>query len=299
MVSLEIKSNYIKTLTATGDDLLPVINFIFYNQSSPSFNTDFNNPHSAITGLINCIQKNAPIEFVKIEDNYLRRNPDYLSPWINNDYLIFLFLIASAKFKKDSGWLNNAILKRKVVGHEQGILSDFYSAAINGNINPKPEIVPLIICYRYFTGMELDQMSVSRCISSLQAISFPPFSNDFLNLMYLKAHDIVLELKDMRGIENEKQLTLFSRTFLRRINLISSILVYLCFGFVLIIVYYLLKYLFVEVTEATRNIILTIVGIVDITILEIFKTKKTLSNFFSRCLRKFFGFQMDDKILDP
>jgi hypothetical protein len=291
MVSLEHRSTYLKELRATTA-LAEIIDFVIFEKVS-SFSDQANlSPSDKSEGIIRSIFYKDLNQFDQIANSYSRKAPEFDSPWINDNYLIYFLILGSKIFNRNVDWLKTVLNKRRVHDREQKLLSDFFSSLLNNVEGSTGELAPLLLTFDYMTwGKPIDSTKIDNALNHILSLTFPPFGDEFLNIMFLKAFDVVIKTKNIEDPQLRKNMEHFRKVFESRIKLLANITVYILLVGFLFIVYLLFKVLFVNIGEVTRNTIVSIMGLLGFTALEALKLKKRILARTISIFYKFFGYQ--------
>lgn len=295
MVFIELKSSYIETFSSSPE-MMNVIDFIVNQKSNVSPISEQGGLDQSVNSLIRSIVDKENDAFSQIEDSYKRKNPDSNSPWINNNYLIFSLLIGQGIFGRDSQWLKTAIAVRKRSDEESGIILDFFNCIISNSAPPAGPLCPLYLTYVY----HVEQDSITSAIANEAIIelnkvkTFPLFQNEFLNLLYLGAFQAVLISKDIINLNLNHRVREFRLKSNKRISFLSNLTLYSLFCLFLVAAFFFIKNVFLNLSETWRNGIITVIGLLGLTFLEVFRGRKKMKNWIHNSIRRFLRIDLLD-----
>lgn len=291
MVFIELKSSYLRKFNSSPG-MMTVINYILNQTKTDLQHGDLQSLEIAVNSLIRAVLDKDENLFTTIEEEYKRKTPDSFSPWINNDYLIFLMSIGQQIFQKDKVWLRNAIAMRKQNDDETRLIVEFLYAILSNAPYSTGKIAPLQLVYIYLTTpTSIAESTLNSCIGQLNRIeTFPCFKNEFLNILYIGAFQIELKLKGMIDVDNTDRVNFFLNHSQKRVSSLANIAVYVVFITMLIGIFLFIKYVFLVLSENWKNAIIATLGVAGITILEIFKGRKPLKRWIEKKISAFWGF---------
>lgn len=292
MVFIELKSDYLQNLSASG--FSKVVNYLFRENIEDSGSSINNSVNKSLSDIITALEHADHKSFSTIVESYKRKQPDINSPWLYNNFLIFFLFIGLEKFRLDKGWLRNALAIRKYHGSEGQLVSDLFSAlSMNSEIQSGP-LAPLqLAAYFLVDPKKISQNNISEAVRSFaQMIKFPAFEDALLNLLYLSSFEKTLLLKDIENIEEKEALAKFKAKFDGRLSRISTMLVYFIFLFVMVCGYFFTQKVFLTYSDNLKTTIITVLGLLGITGMELFKLKKNLRFWIELKLKSFLGFDL-------
>ncbi len=288
-----MKSSYLETFKSSPG-MVNVIDYIISQVDNSPTTDDPQSLEFSVNSLIHAIVTKDGNLFSQVEHSYIRKTPETNSPWINNNYLIFLLLIGQKVFNKDSAWLKSAIEVRKRNDIESGIVFDFFNSVLTGsNMQHGPQ-APLQLIYAHLANpSSISTLMINASLIEFNRIkTFPCFQNEFLNILYLGAFDSCLFLKDMADLNLHKRIQKFNINAKRKISALSNIILYLFFALFLFGIFLFIKYVFLELSEIIKNTIITAFGLAGLTFLEIFTGRKKIKKWIEKRIRRFWGFEL-------
>lgn len=217
--------------------------------------------------ILSSIQKNDKSAFEEIYSNRSRSTPGKgsQSPFINDDYLIFAFIVGVTKFKIEKTWIKSIISIRSrnpITITFENILNANYLSTDN-----QPEII--LVFLNLCNQLLIDNVLLNKTYRSIaeNTILFEN-RNDFQILCAIKAYDLIIELKEVSDGNEITLLKEFNKTFKKRIEILSwftQVVVFFCF------IYGLLKLPFfspniVNLIEK-YNFIFTLLGALGFTLI--------------------------------
>lgn len=294
MVFIELKSSYIEAFKSSPE-MINVIDFILNQTNAATSNHGQKSIDRPVNSLIHAILDRNNILFCQIEEYYKRRKPDSSSPWINNNYLIFLLLIGQSIFETDNSWLKAVIGIRKKNDEETGIILDFFNSILSRSAaSATGTISPLHLVYIFHTDpIKITNSMVNESLIALNKVQdFPHFHNEFLNILYLGAFQIALLSKDIVNYNLKDKVEKLKLKCNKGISTISNVILFFLLIVTLLIIFLFVKNIFLTLSERWRNGIVTIIGIGGLTILEIVRGRRKIKNWVENRLRRILGINL-------
>ena len=229
MVSL-IHSEYLSSLTNTWKTTLF---FDYINEKSlekSKYYSD-NNFDVKFWALIKSVVENNYKDFIKSYSEFSGRKPDDSSPWIYDDFLIFILIIGIIKFKIDKIWIENVVAVRESRNKELREINLTFSNILSENYNSKDNLFELIFVYQELQNYPIAPIEEINLLykSLVSETELLNTRNEFLKIIRFRAIDIIVLIKELPNSQDITSLKSFKSTFLQRINVISNILyVLLC-----------------------------------------------------------------------
>lgn len=287
MVFVEIKSAYFDSFQSSPG-MIKIIEFIINQQNYEGAELAPGSLEYCVNSLINSILLNDESSFKQIEDTYKRKKPESNSPWINNNYLIFFLLIGQEKFQTDKTWLKNALEVRSDNDNEGKLVLEFFGLIISKAIFQKGQVAPLQLVFIYLTEpTTLTTEKVDIALYELNRISkFPCFDFEFLNILYLGAFNAIIASKGVYDPGLRNRVLDFNSRIKKRISLVSTVMLYFILAIFFLCIFLFVKYVFFGLNDTLRNSITTVLGLLGVTFLEIFKGRKKIKRAIEGCINR-------------
>lgn len=233
MVSLEEKINYDSRISESPK--LHSFNSLLLGQPLVVPSESMSEIDQIYFGLTNAIQKNSKQEFEKYYSRKSKSNPtkDSPSPFVNDDFLIFIIIVGVSKFSYDKEWIRNIVsirAKSSVTVTFGNILTDDYYSK-----SSLPEIVFMYL-------MLLDQSSITNDFINFTFKKISDNTNllqsrsDFQIICSLRAYESIIMRKQASESGEITLLRKFEDRFSKRIKVLSWILqAFLFFGLVYVL----------------------------------------------------------------
>lgn len=238
---------------------------------------------------IQSIKKNSKDDFNKQYDKISQRkiSEHSIAPFIHDDYLIFTLIIGVQKFDCNKDWLLQVISNRsknEITTTFENLLKEDYQS--KANIQSIVLIFLFLLDKSKITNKQLNEAygSISNTNQSI--------NNDFIRIVFYRAFDIILQLKELNNNDLIRLLEFESR-FKKRINLISLLLYNLLLLFILIGLYKIL-YILPEKWRLKIDDIVWLLGILGIGGL-VGNSLKEIKIGFKKLVFKFFGYKVNIK----
>ncbi|MDR6563195.1 MULTISPECIES: hypothetical protein [unclassified Arcicella] len=173
--------------------------------------------------ILSAIQTNNKSEFEEIYIKKSKSNPskDSPAPFVNDDYLIFCFIIAITKFDIDKTWIKNilSIRNRNITTITlENILNENYSSTSN-----QSEVVLMFlhICNQSKINNDLLNIAFKNITENTTLLDN---RNDFHILCAFRAYDLIIVQKEASEGNEITSLKTFNQKFKKRIKILSWIL---------------------------------------------------------------------------
>jgi hypothetical protein len=226
----------------------------------------------------------------EIIKDYSAKSPNPESPYIYKDLQIFLFICATKKFALPNEWLLNFVKQRKSEEEEINFITRTFENLLKDNLESKDNYFEIVIVYKDILGIEENNESIlNSTYERLSKKSFPFYERDFLNLIAIRAIDLIIFWKGLDDYAELKTLKIFARKFDYRIHLISEILSWIfIISFFGVGLYFAAKLILGTQEESQfYDKLLTALGFIGLTVTGV--GKKRIKEFIEKNLKKLFG----------
>lgn len=176
--------------------------------------------------LIIALAKGNKVNFEQAYAEFSRRTPSSQSPWLYDNFMIFVLMLGICKYNIDSAWINNALLQRD--NHNQSLqnINRTFRSLLIQNYQSLDNIVEIVVVFLNF--LKLPQLSASVLDHTFQKLSrdsdLLQGQDDFLVIMSLRAHDVIVLTKDTPDAIEAVNLKKFRMLFLRRTDVIRDVI---------------------------------------------------------------------------
>lgn len=157
--------------------------------------------------------------------NYLeisKRKPSPESPFVNDDFLTFCLILGVKRFNIDSTWVQSVINCRTSQNEETNETIQTYKNILKDNYKSKDNNFGIIIVFQNVLLKEfLSGIEKSEFYNKTIKLDYPMYKSDFLNLISLKAFDLVLGEQIISASSNTNIMTDKLSKFSRRVKSIS------------------------------------------------------------------------------
>jgi len=290
MVSLVERSSYITNLKRNTK----FNQFISFVNNSSFDNVDYDiEIDQLFNNILLSIKQNNKQSYHQAYSQISERQPNKNSPILYDDLLLFALIVGVIKFKEDSNWLLRTIQSRESSESESVLIKNTYLSILRGNYTNKENLFQLIIVIENLLCLELISWEEkSDFYSKITGNNLSLYRNDFLNIVSLRAYDLVIIEGDKSKSSYFAFLSSFEKRFLKRINIISNIIYFLL---VIIIATILIKF---AVNPRYKDIIdkvFPIIGAIGISVFSLVSRNKLIP-FFETGIKLLFGYKKN-KIL--
>ena len=226
----------------------------------------------------------------QIIGDYSAKSPTPESPYIYKDLQIFLLICATKKFSLPNEWLLEFVKQRKSEEEEINFITKTFENLLIDNLESKDNYFEIVIVYKDILGIEENnKIILNSTYERLSKKSFPFYERDFLNLIAIRAIDLIIFWKGLDDYAELKNLKIFARKFDYRIHLISKIFSWIfVISFFGVGLYFAVKLIFGTQDEAQFfDKLLTALGFIGLTVTGI--GRKKIEEFTERYVKILFG----------
>ena len=287
MVFIEQKSNYLQKFE-DGNDFCFLREFL---QKGEVFPTE--DESSFVHKLLFALSSNDVSPALEIVKDYAAKNPTSDSPFIYKDLLLFLFICVTQKFKLEQDWLLKLVNQRKSSEEEKKIITKTFENLLRNNLESKDNYFEIVIVYKDILGISEERESIlNETYEKLSKKQFPYYESDFLNLIAIKAIDLIVLSKGITTYKDYEKLLVFSEKFDTRTEQIAKGIFYLTILIIFIPLIYITYKLFYgtppEADWADKVFTVTAFIVTILTILG-FSTRKNIEIILQNIIKKLFG----------
>lgn len=191
---------------------------------------------SIISSIVEGNQSHFEQEYNKIS----QRVPNSHTPFVNDDYLLFVIALGIIKFNVNIIWFESVLEMRKCVTEEcigvtrtlQNIISKNYNSLDNN-------FSVLTVCQPFLGASLISNENKKKCYSTIISKTFPKNDSDFLNILDLKAFDLLLEEQLLNEKSDLYVLKAKDQFLKRKISQISNFLYALLYIIWVSLIFYL------------------------------------------------------------
>ena len=198
--------------------------------------------------------------FTKIYESLSNRQPNITSPFVHDDFLIFLLIVGTISFDSENSWLKNVVSLRsrnEISITFENLLKNNYSSTSN-----LPEIT-LFFLYKVKRDIISDDLVLRTYKSIIRNTNLIEKTSDFRTLISLRSMELVILLKNVSdGVELDT-LRDFQTKFLKRIKLFASFIYFVFVMFLVRIGYMIYTHLSTEHQQLFSDVglVLSLFGI--------------------------------------
>ncbi len=299
MVSLITRSQYIQQIEA-DEYSMALASFLFGSKLSEDSKTS-SNANDISRKIFYALQANDHFLFSKLYEEISRRKPNKESEWIFNDILLFAIILGVFKFKSNKEWIKNVLKIRFENSKEDSrIITQTFIDVLEENLINKNNHQALMLVMKHFLDLPINDENILNTIyEELIHKEFPYSKASFVNLICIKATDIIFLSKGLIDLQRQKAIDEFIEKFNKRISLFSALLWGFLFAAILLISVYC-AFFYINATpeqaeELTRVLtILPFVGFSGLNI-PIFIYRAKIISFFKGIFFRFYNYK-EEKI---
>lgn len=287
MVSLIDRASYYEKLK----QIPKLIIFIEFLEGKNISLYEFSSTDQSFYNCIKSIQNENLVSFNTEYTELSRREPSETSPFVYDNYLLFILIYGTTKFNLNQDWILSILTFRNDSDEEAKIVTQTLKNLLVENYQSTENHFPTIIVFgNHFNESHLGLDKLNLTYREITQKPFPSYNSDFLNLISLKAYDIIVLKKDVLEKNTVSNLIRFEKKFINRVNTISKILHFILVG----LIYMLLIYLYFTYPSFSKLYkenagFLNSLGAGGIMILLLFSSK--ITNLNQKLLKKFWGYE--------
>lgn len=220
MVPLEIRSTYLQEI---ADNWLLFCFNEFLRHQKYQVSNELNEIDSVYLDSINGILNNDADLFNRAFSIISRRVPQSgsQSPFIHNDFLIFVLIAGIVKFNCDKLWINQ-ILKLKA---KNAITTTFENIIIN-DFGSKSNNQSVAFCFAYLICPQEITKNLQDATYNEITINGNLFNdkNDLVKLCSIRAFDLIILSRQITDTERFDKLILFQTKYIKRVKIAAKII---------------------------------------------------------------------------
>lgn len=243
-------------------------------------------------GCLHAFIKEDNAAFLNLYNDYSRREPDERSPYVRDEYLLFVLLCCVNKFSADKTWLNKVFECRHCSTDECTQTNETFKALLRGDIQNTSNLTALALLFQEILHKPLlNNEHIKNMYSEYMKSTFPFYKSDFLNLTAFKAIDIVIAEADIAGDGKSSTLKNFEISFLKRTGQLAEFMHLIVI--ILIIstaVHFYIKQKDQKDQIDSLNTIVGLLSLAGLTLPAVFK-REFIIGYFQDMIRKYFGYK--------
>lgn len=222
MVSVVERSRYVNGLDE--DSYITALkNFLLGDEISAPQDPNWSDANELALSALLSIQENDEAAFRKAYNRFSERNPKPKSPWLYNDVLIFAMVMGVSKYDLKRGWLLNLLsIRTDATDGEPKLISATLSDILEDNFANKSNCTPLLIVAGHLLNAPMiDKERLDRTFLFLNRNPFPYYESTFLNLVALRAAEVIVTYKGVVNLEERDAIDSFVGRFGNRTRQIA------------------------------------------------------------------------------
>lgn len=278
-----------------------LIAFLFDKSVSAASHKNGNTADDVAISALHSVQRNDPESFDGSYGEIKRRKPKRDSDWIHNDLLLFALTAGVAKFDREPEWLLNVLqLRMENTDEEKRLITQTLLDAVNGNFESIDNSKPLMVVIKHFLSLSLgSEEYVNSTYRELAESSFPHYDSVLLNIVCLRAIDLIVFHKKLGSMKWYQATDAFLDSFVKRVRQLSWSLWLLTFAVVGLATLYFWYYYLGSISGTRDNIeaILRLLPSLGVTSLlaPLLTFRKQIIGWFEACLLRFFRYQIPEQ----
>lgn len=281
MVSLESRLTYLEAITNNKkiNAFYLLLNNKNINNQELEYLSQIDKIYFHVAAAISDDNKN---QFTVYYNELIVRQPGKDSPFIHDDYFIFILLVGVIKFNIDVSWIKSVLEQRAATS-----VTTTFKNIINTNFNDNRNLKEIILSYKYLVKeTSFDKRYLDETYLSITSnINLFNEKNDFLILTSLKALDVIILYNDPPDIKEFSFLKSFEVKFVNRTQILSASIYFICLG--------LLTYLCVVLIsdyEWVNQLMQKVVTVLALVLLGLPYSLKKVREWLEKKVRKTLGY---------
>lgn len=290
MVSLERYSSYRQKLIHK-----PIVNaFVEFIEGKVISSGKFTQLDEFLYKLIVAFSTSDKTTFEQQYNELSRREPSPSAPYAYNDFLIYVLICGTEKFDLSKDWIGKVLEVRRCSDDECKLITLTFKNLLSKNYLSTNNHLPTVITFQNILEIPLlENDLLNSTYSDIAQSPFPKFNSDFLNLVILRAFDVIILRKDILGRGEVSQLKEFERNFNSKVTSISKFLHWIN----VVAIYFLIIY-FYFVNQSFQNLIKPHLGLFNALggggIIVMLFFSKRLTKFNERIIKEFWGYKKEN-----
>lgn len=181
-------------------------------------------PDDNFVQLLKATTKNTKTDFEKFYSEFSKRKPSDESPWLHDNFFIFILIVGIVKYNIEKEWLVKVFELRESRNREVAQINTTFKNLINKNYSSKDNLFEIVFAFQELINIPI---SPSEEINDLYYKLSSDFSllnirDDFLKIIRLRVVDLIVLHKELPNTLEITALKDFKNTFLKRIDIISK-----------------------------------------------------------------------------
>lgn len=287
MVSIEGRIAYLSRIQ--DDNILRLFySFLQSKKLQIELNDFQNQTDKDLALLVESLILNKKDDFISLHNQFSQKKPSVTSPWVNNDYLIFVLITGICLFGISKEWITSVLNVRKTQEITQQQINTTLKNIVTDNLKSNDNLLELIVVFQSLQHQSLFEDKTNELYTKIVNDKYLfEKRQDFLTCLSLRALDIIVCSKGFVDIEENDKLQRFSETFIKRTRIIGTGFYWLIIGcLILCAIYFYIK------NEAAFNTVTNIFGFLGIGLSGLFKY---IPPILIKGLRGTFGYSILDK----
>jgi hypothetical protein len=239
---------------------------------------------------INAILNDDNDEFSSIYVEFTSRQPTAQSPYVHDDFLLFVLICGLKKYNiVDNSWLIQVLNIRNDSQTESLAIKNTFLNILKDNFKSNDNLFEIIIvCQNVVDKIFIDQSAINSTYLKISKRDLGQmYTSLFLNLISYRAFDVIILLKEFPDSELIQALINFEKIFDQRALWVSRFLYFLTVGLLLYLGYALIGYKnSIKVELNTLSIFFQLLGVAFIGSLN-----KAIIHFYLKVVRLVFGYR--------
>jgi len=284
MVFIEDRISYLSRIQ--NDNLLRLFYSFLQNKILKiELNNFQNQTDKDLVLLMEALILNKKEDFTNLYSQFSQKKPSATSPWVNNDYLIFVLITGVCLFRINKDWIINVLNIRKTQEITQQRINTTLKNIVTDNLKSTDNLLEIVVVFQSLLHQPLFEDKINELYSKIvNDKNLFTKKQDFLTCLSLRALDIIICSKGLVDIDRNDNLQRFSEVFLKRTKIIVTGFYWFIIGcFILCAIYFYIK------NETAFNTVTNISGFLGIGLSSLFKL---MPPFLIKCVRKTFGYNI-------
>ena len=200
-----------------------------------------NNTDKVYFLLVTALSKNEQSTFEKVYSDFSKRRPSKDSPWLSDNFMVLVLILGISRYNIDQEWISQVLSQRDGQNQYFQAINQTFKSLLTYNYQNTDNVTEIVIVFLDF--LNRPQLPHAILNETFQKLSTNPKllqnRDDFLIVLSLRAHDVIVLTKDTPDAIEAANLKTFKALFLKRIDITRNVI----YGLILLmILYFALKY---------------------------------------------------------
>jgi len=287
MVFIEHRITYLSRIQ--NDDILRLFYSFLQNKNLQiDLNVFQNQTDKDLVLLMDALILNKIEDFTNLYNQFSQKKPSAISPWVNNDYLIFVLITGICLYGINKDWIKDVLNIRKTQEITQQQINTTLRNIVTDNLKSNDNLLEIVVVFQNLLYQPLFEDKINELYSKIvNDKNLFTKKQDFITCLSLRALDIIICSKGLVDQDRNDNLQRFSEVFLKRTKIIGTGLYWFIIScLILCAIYFYIK------NETVFNSVTSIFGFLGVGLSSLFKY---IPPVLIKGIRKTFGYNVSSE----